>query len=188
MVGLLYILKPNKLTKWIYISKYNNKKLKVNDKSIRFRILLPDQLPSFYPLQFFLLSSKIGMSVKAETQAWLFTFFSQVFGSKYYRLRSRSMTPQQARTRLLRDQISAYLRWNILKRDNFTCTKCGKTSPYVRLEVDHVIPLAAGGTNNERNLATLLFLITEKGSPSSSVLISIIEKTRWCLTRFHRRR
>ncbi len=97
------------------------------------------------------------MSAKTEIQALWYTLLSQLFGSKYYGLRARGLKPQQARARMLRDIISPRLRWKVLQRDNFTCTRCGRTSPYVRLEVDHKIPLAKGGTNDEKNLQTLCY-------------------------------
>jgi 5-methylcytosine-specific restriction endonuclease McrA len=95
------------------------------------------------------------MSVFTELAAWWFTTIAQLTGSKRYRLRSRGMSPTQARTRMLRDKINPRLRWKVLKRDNFTCTKCGRKPPTVRLEVDHIYPLSKGGTNTEQNLATI---------------------------------
>lgn len=43
-------------------------------------------------------------------------------------------------------------RFSIFSRDDFTCVYCGKrtNSP----EVDHVVPVSAGGDNDWRNLAT----------------------------------
>lgn len=54
---------------------------------------------------------------------------------------------------------SAYyaLRFAILKRDNFTCRYCGMSAPTVRLEVDHVIPVARGGSDHEDNLVTACY-------------------------------
>src|SRR5512135_692743 len=95
--------------------------------------------------------------IKTELKACWFTVLSQLFGSKYYHLRSLSMKPERARAQVLRDQISPRLRWKILKRDNFTCTTCGRRSPNVGLEVDHIVSLAKGGTNSENNLTTLCF-------------------------------
>lgn len=46
------------------------------------------------------------------------------------------------------------LRWKILERDGFTCRYCGRSAPSVPLEVDHIIPLEDGGTDDETNLAT----------------------------------
>ena len=44
------------------------------------------------------------------------------------------------------------MRWYILERDKFQCVKCKRPG---RLEVDHVIPLIDGGSNDEDNLQTL---------------------------------
>jgi hypothetical protein len=49
------------------------------------------------------------------------------------------------------------LRWKILKRDNYTCQYCGQHAPNVKLEVDHVIPVIEGGTDDEDNLKTACY-------------------------------
>ncbi|MBI2764838.1 MAG: HNH endonuclease [Chloroflexi bacterium] len=41
----------------------------------------------------------------------------------------------------------------MLERDGHRCVACGVTG--VRFEVDHVVPLAAGGSNEPANLRTL---------------------------------
>ena len=46
------------------------------------------------------------------------------------------------------------LRWKILIRDNFTCQYCGQKAPNVRLEVDHIKPVAEDGQYTEDNLIT----------------------------------
>lgn len=56
-----------------------------------------------------------------------------------------------------RKQISKKLRFDVFKRDNFTCLYCGKMSPNVALEVDHIIPVCKSGKNNIDNLATSCF-------------------------------
>lgn len=48
--------------------------------------------------------------------------------------------------------VSKRLRYEILRRDGFTCRYCGASAPDVALEVDHIIPVALGGTDNPRNL------------------------------------
>jgi len=46
------------------------------------------------------------------------------------------------------------LRYEILERDKFTCRYCGQYAPNVRLEVDHVVAFADGGTDDPENLVT----------------------------------
>lgn len=50
--------------------------------------------------------------------------------------------------------LSVRTRFEIFKRDNFTCSYCGKRPPDVLLEVDHIIPRAAGGSDDADNLTT----------------------------------
>jgi hypothetical protein len=51
--------------------------------------------------------------------------------------------------------VTKRLRHEILRRDNFTCQSCGATAPDVKLEPDHVIPVALGGSDHPSNLQTL---------------------------------
>lgn len=46
------------------------------------------------------------------------------------------------------------LRWQILERDKYVCQYCGQGAPDVKLEVDHKVALADGGTNDLNNLIT----------------------------------
>lgn len=46
------------------------------------------------------------------------------------------------------------LRFSIFARDNFTCRYCGRQSDSVELQIDHIIPICKGGTNDESNLVT----------------------------------
>lgn len=50
--------------------------------------------------------------------------------------------------------LSVRARFEVFKRDEFTCQYCGRRSPEVVLEVDHILPVAAGGTDDSMNLAT----------------------------------
>jgi uncharacterized protein YozE (UPF0346 family) len=57
-----------------------------------------------------------------------------------------------------RISISLKVRFAILKRDLYCCRICGNSaSNEIRLEVDHKIPVAKGGTNSEENLWILCF-------------------------------
>ncbi len=46
------------------------------------------------------------------------------------------------------------VRFAVLNRDGFSCRYCGRSAPDVDLHVDHVIPVARGGTNDLDNLVT----------------------------------
>lgn len=45
-------------------------------------------------------------------------------------------------------------RFEILRRDNHTCRYCGASAPDATLTVDHVTPVALGGTDDPSNLVT----------------------------------
>lgn len=51
-------------------------------------------------------------------------------------------------------QFTKRARYEILRRDNFTCRYCGAKAPDVQLEVDHVTPVALGGLTTPENAAT----------------------------------
>lgn len=48
--------------------------------------------------------------------------------------------------------VTKRIRYEILKRDNHTCRYCGGTPPDVKLTIDHVTPVALGGTDEAHNL------------------------------------
>ena len=49
--------------------------------------------------------------------------------------------------------VGPRIRFEVLKRDSFTCRYCGQSSPQVVLEIDHIIPLSDGGSDDPMNLA-----------------------------------
>jgi len=62
--------------------------------------------------------------------------------------------PRPAVPRRARRAIAPGLRFEVFRRDSFTCQYCGRRAPYVVLHVDHISPVAAGGTNDPANLRT----------------------------------
>lgn len=85
--------------------------------------------------------------------------------------------------------ISVRTRFDVFKRDEFTCGYCGRKSPDVVLEVDHIVPVALGGRDDEINLLTSCWECNRGKSavPLSEVLtgedphdkaIAILEKRR----------
>lgn len=53
-----------------------------------------------------------------------------------------------------RKPIPQGVRFNVLRRDNFTCRYCGRSSPAVILHLDHVKAHTHGGADVEANLVT----------------------------------
>ena len=57
--------------------------------------------------------------------------------------------------RVERGKVSNKMRFSIYARDGYRCRKCGAFGRYVRLEIDHIIPIAKGGITTYDNLQTL---------------------------------
>lgn len=68
--------------------------------------------------------------------------------------------------------ISVRTRFEVFKRDDFTCRYCGRSTPSVVLEVDHVVPSCDGGTDDLINLVTSCWECNrgKAGIPLSAVL------------------
>jgi len=56
-----------------------------------------------------------------------------------------------------RKSIAKKTRFEVFKRDSFTCQYCGSSAPKVVLELDHIDPVARGGINNVMNYVTSCF-------------------------------
>ena len=70
----------------------------------------------------------------------------------------RKIEPRRDRT------VSLRLRMDVLKRDGYRCVKCGASAAAdksVRLEVDHIVPVARDGRSTMENLQTLCWLCNQ---------------------------
>jgi hypothetical protein len=56
-----------------------------------------------------------------------------------------------------RISLSLRKRFFVLKRDHFSCVRCGTSGVGIRLEVHHRIPFAKGGSDDLLNLETLCY-------------------------------
>lgn len=54
-----------------------------------------------------------------------------------------------------RINIPPEVRKYVFQRDRLQCQSCGKTCQETTLNIDHIIPLATGGSNDISNLQTL---------------------------------
>jgi hypothetical protein len=79
-----------------------------------------------------------------------------------------------------RKSISKKLRFEVFKRDCFTCQYCSSKPPKVPLEVDHIIPVCKGGKNNIDNLITACFDCNrgKSGNELTSIPKTILEKSQ----------
>ena len=68
--------------------------------------------------------------------------------------------------------VSVRTRFEIFKRDDFQCRYCGRRSPEVVLEVDHIVPACDGGDDDLMNLATSCWACNrgKAGVPLSSTI------------------
>lgn len=87
-----------------------------------------------------------------------------------------------------RETIGKKLRFEVFKRDKFTCQYCGEKAPEVILNVDHIDPVANGGTNEILNLITSCFSCNSGKSDRTLNDSSIVEKQRKQLELLEERR
>jgi hypothetical protein len=85
--------------------------------------------------------------------------------------------PEQAR----RKAISKRVRYEVLRRDNFTCKYCRSTEN--ELTVDHVVPVSLGGTDDPSNLVAACRdcnLGKTSSSPDAAVVAQVTDDAlRW---------
>lgn len=68
-----------------------------------------------------------------------------------------------------RKPLPPRVRYEVLERDGYTCQYCGAKAPDVTLHVDHIVPVAEGGTDDTGNLVTACeYCNTGKGSLPTS--------------------
>lgn len=70
-------------------------------------------------------------------------------------------------------------RYNVLHAFGFTCAYCGVSSREARLEIDHVLPVSSGGTNDINNLVAACRECNAGKAVDEPV--SAEEKMRWAI-------
>jgi len=79
---------------------------------------------------------------------------------------------------MARETISKKLRFEVFKRDSFTCQYCGAKAPDVILEVDHIKPVAKEGSSDILNLITACKACNSGKSDRELSDNSVVEKQR----------
>lgn len=79
----------------------------------------------------------------------------------------------------VRKAISKKTRFEVFKRDNFTCQYCSAKPPKVPLEIDHLLPVCKRGTNHIDNLITACFDCNrgKSGNELTSIPQTVVEKS-----------
>lgn len=77
-----------------------------------------------------------------------------------------------------REKIRKSVRFEVFKRDSFTCQYCGQKAPDVVLEVDHITPVASGGDNEILNLVTACKSCNAGKSDKALSDSAVVEKAR----------
>lgn len=77
-----------------------------------------------------------------------------------------------------RKSLSKKIRFEVFKRDSFTCQYCGEKAPDVLLEVDHIKPVAQGGTDDILNLIASCFDCNRGKSDRELSDNTVIQKQR----------
>lgn len=89
---------------------------------------------------------------------------------------------------MARTAIKKSVRFEVFKRDNFTCQYCGQSAPDVVLHLDHINPVAGGGGNEIINLVTSCQPCNLGKGARSLDDKSVVQKQRQQLTELNERR
>ena len=95
-------------------------------------------------------------STGRSTYSTDYVFNSQTIGVLYSQV--EKFLYKRSNQKIQRSLMTPELRQQILRRDNWTCQRCGNSiyrEPNLLLEVDHIIPISKGGKTISSNLQTL---------------------------------
>lgn len=77
-----------------------------------------------------------------------------------------------------RKSLTKKIRFEVFKRDSFTCQYCGSKAPDVILEIDHIEPISNGGKNELLNLLTSCFACNRGKSDRKLKDNTVLDKQR----------
>ena len=129
-----------------------------------------------YPVFSMQYTSPAGRSTVEET----FVFSSK--NTKKLLSQVEVLVLRQQSKKFQRAAMMSQLRDAILRRDNWTCQCCGNSvflEPNLLLEVDHIIPVSAGGKTEPSNLQTLCWKCNRKKSDKIYNVIKLSTVDNW---------
>ena len=101
------------------------------------------------------LDRPINPRARSRSESWIVLSSSELVREWLTDVGERSLPAPVAGTRPRPTRtLSLSIRFEVLRRDGFTCQYCGRKTPDVKLHVDHVLPWSAHGSNNIENLRT----------------------------------
>ena len=100
--------------------------------------------------------------LQSKTNAQIKVFFEDIVEDSILPtdfIKEPDVSPERAPEKIKqgRSPLPPKLRTAVFKRDKFVCQYCGACGPDVELEVDHIIPVSRGGTDDMKNLKTACF-------------------------------
>ena len=102
-----------------------------------------------------------GFPVSNDTMNRRFGSWRKALVKAHASITEESISEQQSApvesTPRKREPLSIRKRFFVLKRDHFSCVRCGASVMGVRLEVHHRVPFAKGGSDSLVNLETLCY-------------------------------
>ena len=106
-------------------------------------------------------------STGKSTYATDYVFNSQTISVLYSQI--EEFLYKRSNQKIQRSLMTPELRQQILRRDNWTCQRCGNSiykEPNLLLEIDHIIPISKGGKTIPSNLQTLCWKCNRSKSDS----------------------
>ncbi len=99
-----------------------------------------------------------------------------ILDSIYGAIPTAGAQPQPPLKKNYRPKMSSGKRFRVLRRDGFRCQLCGRTAADgIELHIDHKMPLAKGGSNQDDNLWTLCGECN--GGKSDTIVDEILENS-----------
>jgi 5-methylcytosine-specific restriction endonuclease McrA len=105
---------------------------------------------------------RFGYPVSSDTVVRRFKSWKKALKLAYDSVNTESVDPAnpiEAPATLTRERkaLSIHKRFLVMKRDHFACRICGASGHGIKLEVDHIVPVAREGTDAMDNLQTLCY-------------------------------